>query len=151
MHKKIICQNRKASHDYFLDEFFEAGIVLYGPEAKSLRDGRANLVDGYAGVKDGEVFLYNMHISPYPYAHHLDLDPKRTRKLLLNRREIKKLHTKTKSKGYSLIPTKVYFSGSWVKVVIALARGKKKVDKRHALRDKEMKREMDQARKKRDY
>ncbi|MFC1534543.1 SsrA-binding protein SmpB [Thermodesulfobacteriota bacterium] len=149
MDKKIVCQNRKASHDYFIDEVFEAGIVLIGPEAKSLRQGRASLVDGYARVKNGEVFLHNMHITPYPYTHYLNLEPKRTRKLLLNKKEIKRLIGKTKEKGYSLIPLKVYFSGSWVKIEVGLAKGKKKVDKRHALREKELKREMAQARKKR--
>ncbi len=149
MNRKIICQNKKASHDYFIDEVLEAGIVLMGPEVKSLREGRASLVDGYARIKNGEVFLRNMHIAPYPYTHYLDLDPKRTRKLLLNKREIKRLIGKTKEKGYSLIPLKVYFSGSKAKVEIGLAKGKKKVDKRHALKEKELKREMDQERKKR--
>ena len=151
MSRKIVCQNRKASHEYFIGEVIEAGLVLFGPEVKSLRDGRASLVDGYARVKNGEVFLYNMHISPYPYTHYMDLDPKRTRKLLLSKREIKRLIGKTKEKGYSLIPLKAYFSGSWAKVEIGLAKGKKKVDKRRTLKEKEMKREMDQARKKGNY
>ncbi|MBW2610066.1 MAG: SsrA-binding protein SmpB [Deltaproteobacteria bacterium] len=151
MRKKIVCQNRKAYHNYSIDEVFEAGIALLGPEVKSLRQGRASLVDGYASVKNGEVFLHNMHITPYPYAHYLNLEPKRTRKLLLNQREIKRLLGKTKEKGYSLIPLKVYFSESWAKVELGLAKGKKKVDKRHTLREKEMKREMDYARKKRNY
>ena len=151
MAKKIVSQNRKASHDYFIDEVFEAGVALLEPEVKSLRQGRVSLVDGYARVKKGEVFLYNMHITPYPYAHYLDIDPKRTRKLLLNKREIKRLTGKTKERGYSIIPLKIYFSGSWVKIELGLAKGKKKVDKRHALREKELKREMDQARKKRFY
>lgn len=151
MHKKIVCQNKKASYDYFIDEVLEAGMVLMGPEVKSLREGRASLADGYARVKNGEVYLYNMHIAPYPYAHYVELDPKRTRKLLLNKREIKKLIGKTKEKGYSLIPTKVYFSGSRAKVEIGLAKGKKKVDKRRTLKEKELKREMEQERKKRNY
>ena len=151
MEKKIVCQNRKASHEYFIDEVFQAGISLLGPEVKSLREGRASLVDGYARVKNGEVFLYNMHITPYPYAHYLNLEPKRTRKLLLSKREIKRLIGKTKVKGYSMIPLRVYFLGSWAKVDLGLAKGKKKVDKRHSLREKELKREMDQARKKRNY
>ena len=145
---KMVCQNKKAGHDYYLDEFIEAGMVLLGPEVKSLREGRANLVDSYARVKRGEVFLYNMHISPYPFAHGADLDPRRTRKLLLNRKEIKRLIGKTEVKGYSLIPTKVYFKRGRAKVEIALARGKKKYDKRRSLKEKELKREMDQARKK---
>jgi SsrA-binding protein len=151
MDKKIVCQNKKAFHDYSIDEVLEAGLVLLGPEVKSLRDGRSSLVDGYARIKNGEVFLYNMHISPYPFAHNLNLDPKRTRKLLLNRQEIRRLIGKTKEKGYTMIPLKVYFSNSRAKVELGLAKGKKKVDKRHALREKEQKREIEQARKRRNY
>ena len=151
MSKKIVCQNKKASYEYFINEVLEAGLVLLGPEVKSLREGRASLVDGYARIKNGEAFLYNMHITPYPYAHYMELDPKRTRKLLLSKREIKRLIGKTKEKGYSLIPLKAYFSGSWAKVEIGLAKGKKKVDKRRTLKEKEMKREMEQAGKKRNY
>jgi SsrA-binding protein len=151
MDKKIVCQNKKAFHEYSIDEVLEAGIVLLGAEVKSLRDGRSSLVDGYARVKNGEVFLYNMHITPYPFAHYLNLDPKRTRKLLLNKQEIRRLIGKTKEKGYALIPLKVYFSDSRAKVELGLAKGKKKVDKRHALREKEQKREIEQARKKRYY
>jgi SsrA-binding protein len=151
MDKKIVCQNKKAFHDYAINEVLEAGIVLLGPEVKSLRDGRSSLVDGYARIKNGEVFVYNMHITPYPYAHNLNLDPKRTRKLLLNRQEIRRLIGKTKEKGYTLIPLKVYFSDSRAKVELGLAKGKKKVDKRHALREKEQKREIEQARKRRNY
>jgi len=146
---KIVCQNKKASHDYFIDEALEAGIVLLGPEVKSLRDGRANLVDGYARIRNGEVFLHNMHITPYPYAHYLNLDPKRTRKLLFNKKEIKRLLGKTKEKGYALIPLKVYFKESKAKVEIGLAKGKKKYDKRQSLKEKEMKRDMDKVRKNR--
>jgi SsrA-binding protein len=151
MAKKIVCQNKKATHDYFIDEVFEAGMVLKGPEVKSLREGRASLVDSYARVRKGEVFLYNMRITPYPYAHHVDLEPRRVRKLLLGRKEIKRLIGKTEQKGYTLIPTKVYFLGSWAKVEVALAKGKRKYDKRQALKEKDMKREMDQARKKGEY
>ncbi|MFO7786056.1 MAG: SsrA-binding protein SmpB [Thermodesulfobacteriota bacterium] len=150
MSNRLVCRNRKASHEYFLDEVFEAGLVLLGPEAKSLRDGRANLVDSYARIRKGEVWLYNMHISPYPFARHMELDPVRPRKLLLNKREIKRLVGKTQERGYALIPLKVFFSGNWAKVEIALARGKRKIDKRRSLKEKEMKREMDQARKKRE-
>ena len=146
--RKIVCQNKKAAFDYFIDEVYEAGMVLIGPEVKSLREGRANLVDSYARVKGGEVFLYNMHITPYPYAHHVNLDPTRTRKLLLNRFEIKRLTGKTEEKGYSMVPLKVYFRRGRVKVELALAKGKRKVDKRHAIREKDQKREMEQARKK---
>lgn len=148
MSKKTVCQNKKAYHDYFIDEVIEAGMVLIGPEVKSLREGRASLVDGYAKVKNSEVFLHNMHITPYPYASHLNLEPKRTRKLLLHKKEIKRLIGKTKEKGYALIPLKVYFSGSKAKVEIGLAKGKRKYDKRQTLKEKEMKREMDKAIKK---
>ncbi len=148
---KVVCQNRKAGHDYFIDEVIEAGIVLLGPEVKSLRGGRASLTDSYAKVKQGEVFLYNMHINPYPFAHHVNLDPTRTRKLLLNEREIKRLIGKTEVKGYTLIPTKVYFNKSWAKVELALARGKRKYDKRRALKEKELKREMEESKKKHNY
>lgn len=148
MAKKIVCRNRKAAHDYFIDEVYEAGMLLLGPEVKSLREGRASLVDSYARVKKGQIFLYNMHITPYPYAHHMSLEPTRTRKLLMNKREIKRLIRKTEEKGFSLIPLKVYFSGSWAKVELALAKGKRKIDKRRTLKEKELKREMEQAKKK---
>ncbi len=148
---KVICQNRKARHDYFIDEVLEAGIVLLGPEVKSLREGRGSLVDSYARVKKGEVFLYNMHITPYPYAHHFQLDPVRPRKLLLNKREIKRLIGKTEEKGYTLIPIKVYFSGGRVKVELALAKGKRKYDKRRALKEKELKRDIEEAKKQHGY
>lgn len=148
---KIVCQNKKAGHNYYLSEFMEAGIVLLGAEVKSLREGRASLVDSYARVKRGEVFLHNMHITPYPFAHHIELNPMRTRKLLLNKREIKRLIGKTVEKGYSLIPTKIYFKRGKAKVEIALAKGKKKYDKRRVLKEKELKREMDQVRKRNRY
>jgi SsrA-binding protein len=149
---KIVCRNKKATFDYFIDETIEAGMVLLGPEVKSLREGRGNLSDSHARIKGGEVFLHNMHISPYPYAHYQELDPLRTRKLLLNNREIKRLIGKTEEKGYTMIPTKVYFNDKGrAKVELALARGKKKYDKRRALKEKELKREIDQARKKQDY
>jgi SsrA-binding protein len=151
MSEKIVCQNRKARHEYFIEETFEAGMVLDGPEVKSLRDGRANLVDSYARVKRGEVFLFNMHISPYPFAHHVDLDPKRTRKLLLTKKEIKRIVGKTEEKGYTMIPLKVYFSGGWAKILVGLARGKKKADKRQAIKEKDMKRDMDRERKRSRY
>jgi SsrA-binding protein len=148
---KTVCRNKKAGHNYYLDEFMEAGIVLLGSEVKSLREGRASLVDSYARVKKGEVFLYNLHITPYPFAHHIELNPVRTRKLLLKKREIKRLIGKTVEKGYSLVPTKIYFKRGRAKVEIALAKGKKKYDKRRALKEKELKREMDQVRKRDRY
>ncbi len=151
MEKKIVCRNRKAAHEYFIDEVYEAGLVLLGPEVKSLRDGRGNLVDSYARVKNGELFLHNMHISPYPYAHHMDLNPTRTRKLLMQKREINRLIGKTEERGYSLIPLKVYFSGGWAKVELALAKGKRKYDKRRSIKEKDLKREMEQERKRGEY
>jgi len=144
MEKRIVCQNRKARHDYFIDEVYEAGIVLLGPEVKSLREGRANLKDSYARVKSEELFLHNMHISPYPFAHHVPIEPTRTRKLLMHKREIKRLIGKTEEKGYSLIPLSIYLLGGIFKVELALAKGKRKYDKRQVLKEKEMKRELDQ-------
>ena len=151
MEKKIVCQNRKARHDYSIDEIYEAGIVLIGPEVKSLREGRASLKDSYARVKDGELFLHNMHISAYPFAHHLNIDPTRTRKLLMQKREIKRLIGKTEEKGYSLIPLSIYLLRGIIKVELALAKGKRKYDKRYALKEKEVKRELDQLKKKDRY
>jgi len=151
MEKKIVCQNRKARHDYFIDEIYEAGIVLAGPEVKSLREGRASLVDSYARVKNGELFVYNMHITSYPFAHHLDIDPTRIRKLLMQKREIRRLTAKTVGKGYSLIPLSIYLTRGIMKVELALAKGKKKYDKRYVLKEREMKRELDQLKKKDRY
>ncbi|MBW1856798.1 MAG: SsrA-binding protein SmpB [Deltaproteobacteria bacterium] len=148
MQKKILCQNRKARYDYFIDEIYEAGIVLTGPEVKSLRESRASLKDTYARVKNEELFLYNMHITPYPFAHNLDLNPIRTRKLLMQKREIKRLIGKTEEKGCSLIPLSIYLLRGIIKVELALSKGKRKYDKRHVLREREMKRELDQLKKK---
>jgi SsrA-binding protein len=148
MHKRIVCRNRKARHDYYIDEIYEVGIVLTGPEVKSLREGRGSLKDTYAKVKHEELFLYNMHITPYPFAHNVNLDPIRTRKLLMQKREIRRLIGKTEEKGYSLIPLSVYLLRGLMKVELALAKGKRKYDKRHILREKEMKRELDQLKKK---
>jgi len=147
MEKRIVCQNRKARHDYFIDEIYEAGIVLLGPEVKSLREGRASLQDSYARVKSEELFLHNMHISSYPFAHHVNIDSTRTRKLLMHKKEIKRFIGKTEQKGCSLIPLSVYLLGGRFKVELALAKGKRKYDKRHVLKEKEMKRELDQLKK----
>ena len=147
MEKRIVCQNRKARYDYFIDEIYEAGIVLLGPEVKSLREGRASLKDSYARVKSEELFLHNMHISPYPFAHHVDIDATRTRKLLMHKKEIKRLIGKTEERGYSLIPLSIYLLRGMFKVELALAKGKRKYDKRHVLKEKEMKRELDQLKK----
>ena len=148
MQKKILCQNRKARYDYFIDEIYEAGIVLTGPEVKSLRESRASLQDTYARVKNEELFLYNMHITPYPFAHNLDLNPIRTRKLLMQKREIKRLIGKTEEKGCSLIPLSIYLLRGIIKVELALSKGKRKYDKRHVLKEREMKRELEQLKKK---
>ncbi|HBF43606.1 MAG TPA: SsrA-binding protein [Desulfobacteraceae bacterium] len=144
---KIVCRNKKAGYDYFIKEVLEAGIVLLGPEVKSLREGRGSLVDSYARIKKGEVFLYNMHIAHYPFAQNIQLNPIRSRKLLLNKREIKRLIGKTEEKGFTLIPTKVYFTRGLAKVEIALAKGKRKYDKRRALKEKELKRDIEEAKK----
>ena len=151
MEKRIVCQNRKARHDYFIEEVYEAGIVLVGPEVKSLREGRGSMQDTYARVKNGELFLYNMHVTPYSFAHNQNLDPTRTRKLLMQKKELRRLIGKTEEKGYSLIPLSVYLSRGIIKVELALAKGKKKYDKRYVLKEKEIKRELDQARKKNRY
>ncbi|MBW2021789.1 MAG: SsrA-binding protein SmpB [Deltaproteobacteria bacterium] len=149
---RVVCQNRKASHDYHIEESLEAGIVLLGPEVKSLREGRASLVDSYAKIKRGEVFLYNLHITPYAHAGHVNLDPRRPRKLLLNKREIKRLIGKTEEKGFTLIPTKLYFSPRGLaKVELAVAKGKRKYDKRKAIKERELKREMEQVKKRGPY
>ncbi len=143
---KVICQNRKARHDYFILGEYEAGMVLLGTEVKSLRLGRANLKDGYAKVRGGEVFLYNMHIGAYPFAAYGNHDPLRPRKLLLHKLEIKRLVGKVKEKGQTLIPLQVYFKEGKAKVTLALAKGKRKHNKRDAIRKREEKRELDRAR-----
>jgi SsrA-binding protein len=144
MEKRIVCQNRKARYDYFIEETYEAGIALLGPEVKSLREGRASLKDAYARVKDEELFLHNMSISPYPFAHHIPIDSVRPRKLLMHKREIRRLIGKTEKKGYSLIPLSIYLLVGRFKVELALAKGKRKYDKRHALKEREMKKELGQ-------
>jgi len=144
---KIISVNRKARHDYFIEDEFEAGLVLRGTEVKSLRLGRANLKDSYARITNGEVFVHQMHISPYPFAHYDNHDPLRTRKLLLHAREIKRLYGKVNEKGLSLIPLKIYFLKGKAKLTLALARGKRKYDKRDTLRRRDQKKELDRARK----
>ncbi len=143
MGKKIVCKNKKAFHEYHIDQTLEAGLVLSGAEVKSLRAGRANIKDGYAQEKNGEIFLYNVHISPYSFAARTDNDPLRVRKLLLHKREIKKLIGKLKEKGVALIPLKIYFIGNGrAKVELGLARGKKLYDKRAALKEKQTNREI---------
>jgi SsrA-binding protein len=140
-----IATNRQASHRFHLLERFEAGLVLQGSEVKSLREGKAQLKDGYATVDDGEVWLHHVHIPPYAPAARENHDPDRDRKLLLHRREIARLIGKTKEKGLTLVPTRLYFANGRAKVEIALARGKDFKDKRDSIRDREMKREMERA------
>jgi len=148
---KVIAQNRKANHDYFIEETYEAGIVLQGTEIKSIRAGRVNLKDSFARIEKGEVFLYNMHISPYEQGNRYNHDPLRTRKLLLQRKQINKLIGETKEQGYSLVPLKMYIKNGYAKVLIGLARGKKNYDKREDLKKKEAKREIERAFKAKQY
>src|SRR3954463_15606655 len=140
-----VATNRQASYRYHLLDKWECGLVLTGTEVKSLRDGKAQLKDGYATVDRGEVWLHNVHIPPYAPATRENHEPERTRKLLLHRREIERLVGKTKERGLTLVPTRLYFKGPHAKVEIALARGKDVGDKRQALKEREMKREMERA------
>ncbi len=149
--KKIISNNKKAYHDYFIDEKIEAGIELFGTEVKSVRGGAVNLKDSYVSLKTGEAILIGMHISPYEQGNIFNRDPLRERRLLLHKKEIARLIGKTKEKGYSLIPLSVYFSGSLVKIELGLARGKKAYDKRDAIAERDAKRNMDRAVKARQY
>lgn len=143
--KKAVVTNRKAYRDFFIDETYEAGLVLQGTEVKSLRSSRANLKDSYAQVKNGEVFLYNMHISPYSHGNISNHEPRRTRKLLLHKNEIRRLIGKTKERGYTLVPLKVYFSRGVAKVELGLAKGKKLYDKRREIAEKTAQREIERA------
>ena len=140
---KVVTENRKARHDYFVDEVIEAGIVLQGTEVKSLRAGRANLKDSYATIDNGEVFLHNAHISEYEYGNRNNHDPLRSRKLLLHREESQKLIGRTRDKGYTLIPLKIYFRNGKAKVELALARGKKQYDKRQAIAERDARRRIE--------
>ncbi len=142
---KIIATNKKAYHEYFIDEVFEAGMVLAGTEVKSLRQGNANLRDAFCRIKNGEIFVDNLHISPYEQGNRENPEPDRRRKLLLHHEEIVKLTRKVEEKGLSLVPTKIYFKESRVKLEIGVGRGKKLHDKRETLRQKEADREMAKA------
>jgi len=142
---KVICQNRKAYHDYHIEETFEAGIALSGTEVKSLREGKANVKESYVIIKDHEVFLLNCHISPYSHGNIMNHDPLRTRKLLLHRKEINRLWGKTAMRGFTLIPLKIYFKGPVAKVEIALAKGKKLFEKRETIKEKDARREIARA------
>jgi SsrA-binding protein len=147
MAEKLICQNKKAFYNYFIEETVQTGISLLGSEVKSLREGKVNLGDSYGDIKRSEVFLVDAHISPYPQANRLNHNPLRTRKLLLHKKEIKRLIGKVEQRGYTLIPVKLYFVNGKVKVDLALAKGKKLFDKRETLKKKTMEREMERGRK----
>lgn len=146
MKSKTIATNRKARHDYFIDETYEAGIVLTGTEIKSVRARRVNLRDSYVQVRNGELWLIDTHIAPYKQARHGGHEPKRPRKLLMHRREIDRLQRKVQEKGYTIVPLRLYLkNGKWAKVEIALARGKKLYDKRRAIREREDRRKVERA------
>lgn len=140
-----IAQNKKAFHDYFIEENYEAGIVLVGTEVKSIRNGKVNLKDSYGVFKNGELFLINMHISPYEKGNIFNKDPLRDRKLLFHKRELLKLFGKKNQEGYSLIPLSLYYKNGRIKVNIALAKGKKNYDKRDSMLEKEHKRDIARA------
>ncbi len=140
---KVVSTNRKARHDYHIEDSFEAGIALTGTEVKSIRSSKVNLKDSYAKVEGGELFLYNMHVSPYDPGNRFNHDPVRTRKLLMHKVEIGRLAGKVQEKGYALIPLKIYLKQGRVKVELGLARGKKKYDKRRDIAERDRKREME--------
>ncbi len=146
---KVIATNRKALRDFSIEEKYEAGLVLQGSEVKSLRAGKVSLIDSYAQVRNAEIFLYNMHISPYEFDTVIRPDPKRVRKLLLHKKEIRRLIGKTEERGYALVPLRVYFSGRFAKVELGLGKGKKLFDKRREMADRTAKREIERALKER--
>lgn len=143
--RKVVARNRKAHHEYEILETFEAGLVLKGPEVKSIREGNVAFRDAFARIEDGEAWLYNLHISPYEHAERESLDPTRTRKLLLTKHEIRRLVGQTREKGLTLIPLDVHFRRGYAKVALALARGRKLHDKREKLRRETMEREAERA------
>lgn len=145
MSEKLICNNKKAYHDYFIEEKLEAGLVLQGTEVKSLRAGKVNLGDAFMLVRDGEAYLHNLNISHYAFGNRQNHQPDRNRKLLLHRREIDRLYGRIREKGLSVIPLRLYFKNGLVKVEIGLAKGKKLYDKREDMKEKDGKREMSQA------
>lgn len=148
---KLIATNKKARHNYAIESEYEAGIVLVGSEVKSIREGRVSFQDAYADIKNGELFLRQLHISPYKYAYNSNHEALRTRKLLLHRYEIKKLWAKIKERGYSIVPLKIYFKNDRIKVQLGLGKGKKLFDKRETIKKKDMKRDLDRERKKSIY
>jgi len=143
MGEKILCENKKARHDYFIEETYEAGIALQGTEVKSLRLGKANLKDSYVQIEEQEALLHHTHISPYPYGHQFNHDPERVRKLLLHKREIRRLTGKTHERGYTLVPLKIYLKNGKIKIEIGLAKGKTLYDKREVLKKRSAAREME--------
>jgi SsrA-binding protein len=145
MSEKILCLNKKARHDYFIEETYEAGIALEGTEVKSLRMGKGNLKDSYVLIEDEEAFLHNTHISPYPYGHQFNHEPERVRKLLLHKQEIRRLSGKTNERGYTLIPLKIYLKSGKIKLAVGLAKGKTLYDKREDLKRRSADREMEKA------
>ncbi|MCL6612593.1 MAG: SsrA-binding protein SmpB [Peptococcaceae bacterium] len=147
MPEKTVTVNRRARHEYHIIETFEAGIELKGTEVKSLRAGKANLQDSFARVENGELLLYNMHISPYDQGNRFNHEPKRARRLLMHKQEVLRLLGKVREKGFSLIPLRVYFKNGWAKVELALARGKKLYDRREDIAERDARREMERARK----
>ena len=146
---KIMAKNRQVYHDYFVEEEYEAGIELFGTEVKSIRAGTLNLKDAWCGIKDGEMYIYGMHISPYEKGNIFNKDPRRPRRLLMHKQEINRLYGKVKQDGYALIPICVYFKNARVKVSIGLCKGKKLYDKRQDAAVKDAKRQMDRAMKER--
>ena len=146
---KIAAQNRKAYHDYFVEEKYEAGIELAGTEVKSIRAGTVNLKDAYCSVKNGELFVYGVHISPYEKGNIFNKDPERVRRLLMHKREIRKLHALVKQDGYTLVPLALYFKESRVKVEVGLCKGKKNYDKRAAIAQRDTRREIERTMKER--
>ena len=146
---KIAAQNRKAHHDYFVEDAFEAGIELFGTEVKSIRAGQLNLKDAWCSVKDGELFVNAMHISPYEHGNIFNRDPMRVRRLLMHKREIRRLQALVQQEGYALIPLSAYFKDARVKLEVGLCKGKKNYDKRESLARRDAEREMDRARKER--
>ena len=145
MSEMVICKNKRARFDFFIDERYEAGIVLMGTEVKALRQGKVNLKDSYARIEKGEIFLTDAHISPYTHGNRFNHDPERPRKLLMHKREIRRLYGKSREKGFSLIPTKMYFKDGRVKVEIGLGKGKRAYDKRELLRRKTIEREVERS------
>ena len=145
---KLIANNKKARHNYHIDDEYEAGIVLVGSEVKAIRDGRVSFKDSYADIKRGEVFLRRLHISPYKFAYNANHESLRTRKLLLHSYEIKKLVGKIKEQGYTLVPLKIYFKNDKIKILLGLGKGKKLYDKRESIKQRDVKRDMDRERKK---